>query len=134
MTPFTENQQWPPFSRAGKAKKINENKLNFQEDNLFITLFSLHNLRYKICINKKETYITLVAIEPFGDTGVSNIARNVTSLKNNKNLKTIKYFQQNSAAIEMFRLPVRRLSFFSLLVGAIFGCFLNLLVQESLQQ
>ncbi|XP_057381452.1 glycoprotein-N-acetylgalactosamine 3-beta-galactosyltransferase 1-like [Daphnia carinata] len=36
--------------------------------------------------------------------------------------------------MEMFRLPVRRLSFFSLLVGAIFGCFLNSLVQESVQQ
>ncbi len=33
-----------------------------------------------------------------------------------------------------FRLPIRRLSFMSLLIGAIFGCFLNSFVLQSLQQ
>nr|CAH0107414.1 unnamed protein product [Daphnia galeata] len=34
----------------------------------------------------------------------------------------------------MFRLPVRRLSFLSILIGAIFGCFFNFFIQETLLQ
>lgn len=47
-----------------------------------------------VCHQEKETSITLVTIEPFDDTGVSNIARNVKFL--------LKYFRRNVSSSGAF--------------------------------